>query len=34
MRTRDVAILEERLGEIEVCVRGLCIDSTTQMLDR
>jgi hypothetical protein len=33
-RTRDVGVLDEGLDEIEVCVRGLCIDSTVRTLDR
>jgi hypothetical protein len=33
-RTRDVGVLDEGLDEIEVCVRGLCIDSTVLTLDR
>jgi len=34
VRTRDVGVLEEGLDEIEVCVRGLCIESSMRMLDR
>jgi hypothetical protein len=33
-RTRDVGVLDEGLDEIEVCVRGLCIDSTMRTLDQ
>ncbi|MGH9212261.1 MAG: hypothetical protein ACRD2C_16505 [Acidimicrobiales bacterium] len=32
--TRDVGTLDAGLDEIEVCVRGLCIDSTLRMLSR
>jgi hypothetical protein len=34
VRTRDVGVLDAGLDEIEVCVRGLCIDSTMRMLGR
>jgi hypothetical protein len=34
VRTRDVGVLEEGLDEIEVCVRGLCIESSMRVLNR
>jgi hypothetical protein len=34
VRTRDVGVLELDLDEIEVCVRGLCIESSMRVLDR
>jgi hypothetical protein len=34
VRTRDVGALEVGLDEIEVCVRGLCIESSMRILDR
>lgn len=34
VRTRDVGVLDAGLNEIEVCVRGLCVDSTALMLAR
>ena len=34
VRTRDVGVLDAGLDEIEVCVRGLCIESTLRTLGR